>query len=98
MESYECMLKGDRLRDDLCKPFRSVCDDRVQFLEDFVRWLQLWSDRCFGGKACCWSKPTMRALIHTSKTMCNIIRYTLTSLEFEYFLPGKVQTDNLERP
>ena len=59
-------------------------------------WLQLWSDRCGGGKTGCLNKPTLRALMHTSKPMCNIIRYTLTKLEFEYFLPGKVQTDNLE--
>lgn len=41
--------------------------------------------------------PTFRALLHTTKTMYNLIIYVKKSLYLDYFLPDKVQTDNLER-
>ena len=90
-------LKGDRLRDDMCQPFRTVTDNRLVFLAKFVSWLELWSEQCGSDNAGCLSKPTLRALIHTTKTMRTVITYCLTKLHFEYVLPGKLQTDNLER-
>ena len=89
-------LKGDRLRDEMCQPFRSVADKRLIFLDKFVSWLELWSEQCGSDNAGCLSKPTMRALIHTTKTLQTVITYSLTKLHFEYVLPGKLQTDNLE--
>jgi len=87
--------KGDRLRDEMCQPFRSVTDKRLIFLDKFVSWLTLWSEQCGGDEAGCLSKPTLRALIHNTKAVHTVITYSLTKLHFDYILPGKLQTDNV---
>jgi hypothetical protein len=95
--NVKSLYKGSRLRDELSKPFTSPDDARVKFFKEFVKWLTVWSDSRENEKSGCLSKPTLRALIQTTRTMCNIISYVHLTLGFDYFLTGKVQTDNLER-
>lgn len=87
--------KGVRLCDHMCLPFCDVDDDRLRFLQEFIHWLQIWNR----DKVACLTIPTFRALLHSTKTMHNLIIYAKNSLhlDYRYFLPGKVQSDNLER-
>lgn len=90
---YKIKLKTD------AAPFKSTTDERLEFLEKFLTWINHWkeiSQIIFNGDGCL-TQDTSNALYHTTHCLITIIKYSLDSLKIDYVLPGKFQTDNLER-
>lgn len=77
------------------KPFTPNFDtDQYKFLYHFVEWLKKWE-----GMKCTTrglTKQTHLPITHTTKAMLALAEYCFESLNFDYFLLGKVQTDSLE--
>lgn len=79
-------------KDHLSGPFCSITDGRLQFLNQFLLWLDKWKTLGVG----CLTKDTLSALYQSTFVLIKFINYSLTTLKIEYVLPGKLQTDNLE--
>jgi predicted nucleic acid binding AN1-type Zn finger protein len=87
--------KGKRLRDDLQNPLTlDMTSPNRTFLYNFSKWLKQWD--MVNLNTNCLSKETHAALIQSTEGILELANYCLTSLKFEYFLPGKIQTDPLE--
>ncbi|XP_042896693.1 transposable element P transposase [Parasteatoda tepidariorum] len=94
--------KGKHKRNLYCDPVIGATCHIVQFLEEFCLWLQEWKNlpspyfakpnsRC--GKL---SKETLFALLHTTRTLINLITYLFKEHKPSYILLGKFQTDCIE--
>lgn len=93
--NVKTLYKGEHKRDEFQKPFTPNFDtDQYKFLYHFVEWLEKWEGmKCTTGGL---TKQTHLAITHTTKAMLALAEYCFESLNFDYFLPGKVQTDSLE--
>lgn len=83
----------------IAKPFHSINDERLSFLTNFTIWINHWRDCCeiiFNGEGFL-TQDTSKAICHSTECLINIIKYSLESLNVDYVLTGKFQTDNLER-
>jgi len=89
-------VKGKRLNDTFCDPVRSVDDHKLEWLKYFYSWLCAWENANVEQRQGILSKETMLALKHTVKAAVHLSEYLLTSLNFQFVLLGKFQTDNLE--
>lgn len=86
--------KGRRLNDTMQEPVRGMADMRIEFLSDFVEWLDTWKNvEMDTGRL---TSETHSALRLTSYSLIEVSRYCLEELHFEYVLLGKFQTDSLE--
>jgi hypothetical protein len=93
--------KDIRLRDPRCAPIQSVDDENLIFLENFLKWLELWNNlevqgepkKSRNGKL---TLQTQLSLTHSLKTIIALCRYLTDDLQFQYILLFKFQTDALE--
>lgn len=86
--------KGRRLRDPLQDPVRSLTGKQIEFLNNFLDWLDTWRDIKMDTGAL--STETHSALRLTCYALVELCRYCLEELNFDYVLLGKFQTDSLE--
>ncbi|GBM53645.1 hypothetical protein AVEN_105524-1 [Araneus ventricosus] len=88
--------KVDHKIDDFQKPLMKglESDPKYKFLIDFGQWLKRWEkmDQNTG----CLTKQTHLAISHTTEAMPALAKYCFDTLNFDYFLPGKIQADPLE--
>ncbi|KFM76813.1 Transposable element P transposase, partial [Stegodyphus mimosarum] len=87
--------KGVHSCDEFCKPLVwNESDRKFVFLNNFLDWLIKWKDmKSDTGRL---TKETLSALILTTTCMIELCRYCIGELNMSYFLPGKIQTDELE--
>lgn len=86
--------KGHRLRDVYQQPVKDMSCLQVQYLDQFITWLDRWSRR--GTTAGGLTKETHFALRLSTYSLIELSRYCLDELGFRYVLLGKFQTDCLE--
>ncbi|XP_077484882.1 uncharacterized protein LOC144094883 [Amblyomma americanum] len=86
--------KGQRLRDSMQDPVRSVDDTQLAFLSGVVDWLDAWARINITSGSL--TKETHSALRLTCYSLVELSRYCLEELHFKYVLLGKFQTDALE--
>lgn len=87
--------KGKRLRDAFMQPLTLSSDNEsVTFLENVLVWMDMWKESNF--EMGTLTKETHLALTHTTHAILELAKYCITELHFNYFLPGKIQTDPLE--
>ncbi|KAH9376536.1 hypothetical protein HPB48_006621 [Haemaphysalis longicornis] len=86
--------KGRRLNDSMQEPVRGMADMQIEFLSDFVDWLDTWKNvQMDTGRL---TSETHSALRLTSYCLIEVSRYCLEELHLEYVLLGKFQTHSLE--
>ena len=85
-----------RLRKEDANVFDSVSDDRLEWMERFVVWLNVWKSYNTQHDSGFLSKETFLALSHTVSTFVIMIRDLLSNGVLDYVLTGKFQTDQLE--
>ncbi|KAH6941469.1 hypothetical protein HPB50_018691 [Hyalomma asiaticum] len=86
--------KGHRQRDVWQEPVRDMHCQQIEFLDNFVTWLDAWS--CRGTHFNGLTKETHFALRLSTYALIEQARYCLHELGFRYVLLGKFQTDSLE--
>jgi hypothetical protein len=88
------LISTIKLNND-AKPFNNVGDERFEFLEKFLKWLEQWKQVSYGQGFL--TLDTYHALSHTTRSLISLIKFSLLSLNVNYVLTGKFQTANLER-
>lgn len=93
--NVKTLFKGEHKLDEFQRPLTSNSNTvQYQFLNNFIVWLKRWEEmKCDTGGL---TKQTQLAIMHTTKAMLALAEYCFECLNFDYFLPGKVQTDLLE--
>ena len=83
------------LKDSRCNPLtNSENDDNFIFLHRFLEWLEKWEAlKSDTGR---FTRETFSALIITTNCIINLVKFISDELHMKYFMPGKVQTDELE--
>jgi hypothetical protein len=69
--------------------------DKTTFLRGFVDWLTTWQE-CSQGKKTGLSRETFLCSKLSSAALAGLAEYLITEGNFEYFLPGKAQSDKIE--
>nr|XP_042911089.1 uncharacterized protein LOC122272083 [Parasteatoda tepidariorum] len=87
--------KGFLKRNAASFPFRSLSDERFQFLGNFLAWLDAWKKLKLKPRCGCLSEETFYALTQTTRCMISLIEHLLNQGN-SYVLTGKFQTDCLE--
>lgn len=82
-------------RYDMQKPFESSEDERFIFLKTFVEWLRRWKPVPKNGGF--FTIETYTALLRQTVVMIQFLEYALIELKIPYVLPGKIQSDMLEK-
>ena len=77
-------------------PFSSENDERLQWLEAFLKWLKSWKDKIVDEKEFLTSE-TYEAIVLTTKSTIAKIKYLLKDLKFQFVLTRKFNSDNIER-
>jgi hypothetical protein len=90
-------LFGQKKRNHLSEPFTTVNDQRFDFLSNLVSWIDNWQKLSHKFKGHILSPDTSKALIQSTNALSCIIRYCLETIKVPYVLPGKFQTDKLEK-
>ena len=92
---------GRRLRLPLMSPFTRQewlvgTDIKIPKLKEILNWLEAWcGSEEFENR--CLTMQTYNAMRHTIKVHISIVDYLFTTYDnFEYLLPSKLQTDQLE--
>jgi hypothetical protein len=86
--------KGKAIKKNKKKTFNNI-GERFEFLEKFLKWLEQWKQMSYGQGFL--TLDTYHALSHTTRSLISLIKFLLQSLNVNYVLTGKFQTDNLER-
>jgi hypothetical protein len=87
-------FKGKVKRQSFCSPIYSKDDEKLIFLNKFLLWLDAWKQDTDN---VCLTKDTFNALKRSTIVLIEIAKYAFTNFEINYILPGKFQTDNLEK-
>lgn len=91
------IVNGMKDRNRWAEPITSFNDYQVEFLKKFVMWVEAWSDITkmlhVGGL----TKDTFEAAVVCTNGIVQLIFESFISCEIEYFLPGKIQTNDVER-
>jgi len=82
-------------QNDWEKPFESIEDERFIFLTQFLNWLTYWKPVPKNGGFL--TEETHSAMLRQTSVMIEFIKYALVELRIPYVLPGKIQTDMLEK-
>lgn len=90
----KCTVKGLVKRNSWATPIFHVNDQKIHFLRNFVVWVGKWKALKYNAGL---SKDTFEALERCTKTLLMFADYALTKLNIEFVLPGKLQTDPLEK-
>ncbi|GFW19621.1 transposable element P transposase [Trichonephila clavipes] len=87
-------LKGQRLLDPYQQPITLSPDNQTcEFLHKILSWLDSWKGKnCTTGTI---TKETHLAFIHITYALL-MSKYCINELKFQYFLPGRIQTNALE--
>ncbi|XP_049796023.1 uncharacterized protein LOC126212640 [Schistocerca nitens] len=85
--------KGIHKQNELCLPFTSASDDRLEFLDKFLAWLERW--RALDTTSCL-TTDTHQALYQSTSVISEVVEYSFSGVGVQYLLTGKLQTDNLE--
>ncbi|XP_049796730.1 uncharacterized protein LOC126213147 [Schistocerca nitens] len=85
--------KGIHKQNELCLPFTSASDDRLEFLDKFLAWLERW--RALDTTSCL-TTDTHQALYQSTSVISEVVEYSFSGVGVQYLLMGKLQTDNLE--
>ena len=88
--------KGLRLCKKDANVFDSVSDDRMEWMERFVVWLNVWKSYNTQHDSGFLSKESFLALSHTVSTFVRMIRDLLSNDVLDYALTEKFQADQLE--
>ncbi|KAH6925923.1 hypothetical protein HPB50_012072 [Hyalomma asiaticum] len=88
--------KGARLRDEFQDPVFSVEDRKIDFLYNFLDWMEEWKKRTKDCDSGTLTKKTHAGLHQTTQGLIEIVRYCLDELKLSCVLLGKIQTDCLE--
>jgi hypothetical protein len=67
--------------------------EKTSFLRAFVQWLSEWESSCGDAGL---SKETFQAAKHSSESLASIAEHVIQERQFQYFLPGKCQSDKIE--
>ena len=94
MGHAECKVL--QLRKEDANVFDSVSDDRLEWMERFIVWLNVWKSYNTHHDSGFLSKETFLAISHTVGTFVIMIRALLSNGVLDYVLTGKFQTDQLE--
>ncbi|KAH6933202.1 hypothetical protein HPB50_013442 [Hyalomma asiaticum] len=92
--NVKTLEKGHRQRDVWQEPLRDMHFQQIEFLDNFVTWLDAWS--CRGTHSNGLTKETHFALRLSTYALFKLARYSLHKLGFRYVLLGEFQTDSLE--
>ncbi|XP_054706942.1 uncharacterized protein LOC129216750 [Uloborus diversus] len=89
--NVKTLYKGEHKRDEFQTPLTPNTDTaQYKFLTNFINWLDKWEEmNCTTGGL---TKQTHLAISHTTKAMLALAEYCFKTLNFDYFLPGKIQT------
>ncbi|VEN43153.1 unnamed protein product [Callosobruchus maculatus] len=87
-------FKGQIKRNVLATPILSVSEDKLNFLKKFVEWLDAWHQSPTSKGL---TQDTYNALKRSTLVLIEIIKYSFPKFDIDYILPGKFQTDNLEK-
>lgn len=87
-------------KNDFSGPFESTDDFRVQYLQDFLDWLLKWKN--IPNNNGVLTTDTFNAIYSTTNCFLKILNYSFHFYNFEnaplrLVLPGKFQTDDLEK-
>lgn len=88
--------KGARLRDEFQEPVFSVEDRKIDFLHNFLDWIEEWKKRTKDCDSGTLTKETHAVLHQTTQGLIEIVRYCLDEFKLSYVLLCKIQTDCLE--
>ena len=79
-----------RKRQEESKPFSSATDDRLEFSENFIRWIKAWESSILPShhRKFALSVDTTKALIRTALGLSDIIKHLLQFNFVKYVLPG----------
>lgn len=86
--------KGIHKRDSFSAPIRNMDSLSIEFLNDFVVWLENSQDVITDKQK--FTKDTMNAALHTTKTFIDFCRVSLEEYGLQFVLSGKLTTDALE--
>ncbi|GFU30104.1 transposable element P transposase [Trichonephila clavipes] len=88
-------MQGQHLLDPYQQPITLSPDNQTsEFLHKILSWLDSWKGKnCTTGTL---TKETHLAFIRTTYAFLEMSKYCINELKFQYFLPGKIQTDALE--
>ncbi|CAH1978417.1 unnamed protein product [Acanthoscelides obtectus] len=89
------VLKGTIKRNDWCKPFESISDERIHFLEQFVVWLDKWHK--IENNNGHLTNETFQAIKQSTYVLIEIIKYCFQNYSIKFILPGKFSSENLEK-
>ncbi|GFX73991.1 transposable element P transposase [Trichonephila clavipes] len=87
--------KGQHLLDPYKQPITLSPDNQTcEFLHKILSLLDSWKGKnCTTGTI---TKETHLDFIHTTYALLEMSKYCINELKFQYFIPGKIQTDALE--
>lgn len=86
-----------RKKDPNKKPYDSVDDERLKWLETFVEELEEWRENWSGAPDRFFTRETFEAITITTKATVGAVRYLLKELNFKFVLTRKFSTDDVER-
>lgn len=89
------IYKGRCEKDIWLLPIESKNDVRVEFLRKFAKWLRHWRKLDSAGVGL--TRDTFEAAIVTTEGMIKLINYSFDHYDIQFFLPGKFQTNDLEK-
>ena len=69
--------------------------DKTSFLRGIVDWLVLWEEKTLKTKNGL-SKETFQCAQHTTAALADLFEFVICEKKFEFFIPGKAQSDPLE--
>ena len=75
--------------------FKNINDHRFIFMEKFVTWVKAWRNLNLNHGH--FTKDTSQAIIQATTALIKIINFVIEKLKVQYVLPGKFQTDCLEK-
>ena len=89
-------FKGRNTHNSNAEPFCSVDDIRFRFLEQLVEWLDCWALCDKQTKEGFLTSDTYFAFRHTVKSLIELLKHLLVTMNVDFVLTGKFQTDDLE--
>ena len=96
--NVKTISKGHVKRLPEAKPITSANCPNIDFLNQFLSWVEVWSANCKRSfHPGMLTTETYFALHHTTKTLIEVSKYLLRSKNYNFILLGKFQTDNLKR-
>uniref|UniRef100_A0A0B7BS26 Uncharacterized protein n=3 Tax=Arion vulgaris TaxID=1028688 RepID=A0A0B7BS26_9EUPU len=85
---------GRNSRNNFANPLTSINSELFLYLKNFIVWLTEWGKLPnSNGKL---TRETYSALLHSVTVMIELAEYSFSTLNIEFILFGKLQTDNLE--